>query len=143
MEKNEKFESYKEEWESSKIIVAATQKRLEDLRKERDELEKKRGNIKETFDQIYRNINKKLERQKKLEELIPKLRDPNLPTVKKAKLHTDKIERELSSNQFKIGKQREKFKKILNEKGIPTFPTLLRTAKAFLNLFEFQRKCNS
>jgi hypothetical protein len=39
--------------------------------------------------------------------------------------------------------QREEFKNILIENGIPIFPTIQRAAKAFLVLYEYQRKCLS
>ena len=39
--------------------------------------------------------------------------------------------------------QREEFKTKLIEQGIPVFPTIQRAAKAFLTLYEYQRKCVS
>jgi acyl-CoA synthetase (NDP forming) len=39
--------------------------------------------------------------------------------------------------------QREEFKNMLTEQGIPVFPTIQRAAKAFLSLYEFQRKHQS
>ena len=36
--------------------------------------------------------------------------------------------------------QREEFKNRLLKISIPIFPNIQRTAKAFLNLYEFQRK---
>ncbi len=43
----------------------------------------------------------------------------------------------------KLFENREKIKTMLLERGIPVFPTIERAAKAFINLFEFQRKLAS
>lgn len=114
-EKKETLEEYKDELESSRKNVEDARKRLEGFKKEREALEEQRGNLKEILDRIYKDRNQKLERQKELEALIPKLKDRKLPTIKKAKLNVERIKKELSSIHLKLGKQQEELKTIRSQ----------------------------
>ncbi len=103
----ETLEEYQKKWELGKKIVEDAQEKIYKFTNERSGLEEQRGNINEILDRIYSDRNLKLGRQKELEELIPQLEDPALPSVKKAKIQVDNIQQRFLSTHSKLGKQKD------------------------------------
>ena len=106
-EKEESLGKYRKEWEHRKKIVHDAQDRIKEFKKQLENSEEQKKNILEILNTIADERNQKEKKKIELEELIPRLKDPDIPFSENVKVQLDKIKNALTLKYSKHGKKQE------------------------------------
>lgn len=110
--KKEILEIHKNDLELSKKIVNDAQNKIEEFTRELNKLEEQKKNILNILNPIsYKNYQKE-GKVKELEDLIPRLKDQNIPSTEKAKAQFDKTKQELLVVYSNLKKKQEELQLI-------------------------------
>ena len=93
-EKEESLEKYGKEFEQSKKIVHDAQDKTKELKKQLENYDEQKKNVLEIIDTIANEKNQEENKKMELEELILRLKDPDIPSSENAKVQLDKIQNE-------------------------------------------------
>ncbi len=109
-EKEESLVRYRKEWEDSKKIVHDAQDRINELERQLKNSDEQKKNVLEIIDTIANEKNQDENKKIELEELILRLKDPDIPSSENAKVQLDEIQNELTFLYSKHGKKQEELK---------------------------------
>lgn len=112
LEIEESLEEYRNDSKLIKETVAKARRGQQEYAKNRDELEKERGDIERKLDELYREKYQKLTEEEELKDLVAKLRNRGLPSAEKAKQQVNQIQEESASLHSRLGNCQEELSKL-------------------------------